>query len=71
MKPLAAIAIPAPPPGVCPCCYQRHLLALVERAAQAFIALYFDAHPPKMGDYCGQTAEAATASAERLLGSKP
>lgn len=63
----AAIVIPIPPAGVCPCCYTRQVLASVERAAKAYLGLYFDANPPKVGDYCGQTAQAAVQAAERAL----
>lgn len=63
----AAIVIPIPPAGVCPCCYTRQVLASVERAALTYLRLYFDANPPKLGDYCGQTAQAAVQAAERAL----
>ena len=44
--------------------YSRALLDAVERRTRIILSRHFDAHPPKMGDYCG---EAAAASAERLL----
>lgn len=67
MKVLGILTIQAPPEGHCPCCFSRQLLATVEQAAQILLARHYDQHPPKLGDYCGQTASAAVQAAERVL----
>lgn len=61
------VLISAPPPGSCPCCYTRAVLASLEKVGHALLAAYYDECPPKMGDYCGETPAAVVGQAEQLL----